>query len=391
MNAEIDISNVTLKTPRLTLRPWRESDLNDFFEYASVDGVGQMAGWLPHKDKDESRAILARFIEGKKTFALEKDGKVIGSLGIEKYREAVCPGFEDKKCRAIGYVLARPYWGQGLMPEAVNEVIRWLFEDVGLDVIFCGHFLKNHQSARVQEKCGFTHYAFSKFETRFGTVEDDEINILTREDWLAGSRNRLGEKIMSIEIRKLTPEDAKAYVHFFDTTPHDDHVPDHICYCVNWSGVDHRGLSEPNREQRRAMAAEYVKNGALQGYLALDNGKIIGWCNANDKENCAHCAGLLYAFPELQKATSAPGERVKAVYCFMVAEEYHRRGIARRLLRAVCEDAERDGYDYVEAYPQKDASIKWMQFMGFDALYKSEGFEHHGELDDKYVVRKYLK
>ena len=188
MNAEIDISNVVLKTPRLTLRPWRESDLDDFFEYASVDGVGQMAGWSPHKSKDESRQILEKFIAGKKTVALEKDGKVIGSLGIEKYREAICPGFEEKKCRELGYVLARPYWGQGLMPEAVNEVIRYLFEDVGLDVIFGGHFLKNTQSARVQEKCGFRHFTFSKFETRFGTVEDDELNILTREDWKAERR-----------------------------------------------------------------------------------------------------------------------------------------------------------------------------------------------------------
>ena len=185
MNAEIDISQVTLKTPRLTLRPWRESDLSDFFEYASVDGVGQMAGWLPHKNKEESQLILDKFIAGKKTFALEKDGKVIGSLGVEKYSEERLPDFAEKKCREIGYVLARPYWGQGLMPEAVKEVIRYLFEDAGLDVIFCGHFLTNTRSARVQEKCGFTHYAFSKYETRFGTVEDDEINILTREDWLA--------------------------------------------------------------------------------------------------------------------------------------------------------------------------------------------------------------
>ncbi len=184
MNAEIDISNVTLKTPRLVLRPWRESDLDDFYEYASVDGVGQMAGWLPHKDKDESRTILARFIGGKKTFALEKDGKVIGSLGVEKYREERLPEFADKKCRELGYILAKPYWGQGLMPEAVSEVIRYLFEDVGLDAIFCGHFLRNTRSARVQEKCGFTHYTFSKFETRFGTVEDDEVNVLTRQDWL---------------------------------------------------------------------------------------------------------------------------------------------------------------------------------------------------------------
>ena len=185
MNADIDISRVVLRTGRLILRPWRQADLEDFYAYASVDGVGQMAGWLPHKDKDESRAILARFIEGKKTFALEKDGKVIGSLGIEKYREAKLPEFAEKKCREIGYVLARPYWGQGLMPEAVKEAIRYCFEDAGLDVIFCGHFLKNTQSARVQEKCGFTHYAYTTYETRFGTVEDDEINILTREQWLA--------------------------------------------------------------------------------------------------------------------------------------------------------------------------------------------------------------
>ncbi len=185
MNAEIDISNVTLKTPRLILRPWRESDLDDFYEYASVDGVGQMAGWTPHKDKDESRAILVRFIAGKKTFALEKDGRAIGSLGVEKYSEERLPEFAEKKCREIGYVLAKLYWGQGLMPEAMREVIRWLFEDAGLDVIFCGHFLRNTQSARVQEKCGFTHYAYGQFETRMGTVEDDEINILTREDWMA--------------------------------------------------------------------------------------------------------------------------------------------------------------------------------------------------------------
>ena len=47
MNGRIDITGVVLTTDRLTLRPWRESDLSDFYEYASVDGVGQMAGWIP--------------------------------------------------------------------------------------------------------------------------------------------------------------------------------------------------------------------------------------------------------------------------------------------------------------------------------------------------------
>lgn len=196
---------------------------------------------------------------------------------------------------------------------------------------------------------------------------------------------------MEITVRKLLPKDAETYVNFFDTTPHDDHNPDNTCYCVNWCSADHRLLQEPNREQRRSMALDYVKSGILQGYVAIKDGKIIGWCNANTKVDCQNCAGLIFAVPDLQKAVSAPNEKVKVVYCFMVAEEYHRQGIARRLLRAVCEDAKTEGFDYVEAYPQKDASIKYMQFMGFDELYGSEGFERYMELDDKYVVRKYLR
>ena len=143
-----------------------------------------MAGWLPHKNIDESKMILDDFIKGKKIFALEYEGKAIGSLGIEEYNEEKFPELKDKKCREIGYVLAKPYWGRGLMPEAVNRVIDYLFEEAGLDMILCGHFLSNSQSQRVQEKCGFRHYAYGKYETRFNTIEDDETNIITRKDWL---------------------------------------------------------------------------------------------------------------------------------------------------------------------------------------------------------------
>lgn len=185
MNAAIDISHVVLTTPRLLLRPWRQDDLDDLFAYASVDGVGQMAGWSPHQSREESQAILDLFIHEKKTFALEYRGKAVGSLGIKAYDEQKFPALAPLKCLEIGYVLSKDLWGQGLMPEAVQAAIRYLFEDVGLDVILCAHFLRNSQSARVQEKCGFRHYAFDTFKTRFGTTEDDETNILTRKDWLA--------------------------------------------------------------------------------------------------------------------------------------------------------------------------------------------------------------
>ena len=183
MNAPIDISNTVLKTERLTLRPFCQADLDDFFEYASVDGVGQMAGWAPHENKQKSQEILDNFVAHKKVFAIVKDGKVIGSLGIEPYDEQKFPEFADKKCREIGYVLSKAYWGQGLMPEAVKEVIRYCFEDLGLDVLTCGHFVWNKQSARVQEKCGFHFYSAGKYTTKMGPVEDDIKNILYREDW----------------------------------------------------------------------------------------------------------------------------------------------------------------------------------------------------------------
>ena len=180
MNADIDISNVTLKTERLVLRPWSSDDLADFNEYASVDGVGQMAGWLPHKDIEESREILNMFIAGKNEFAIEYNGKAIGSLGIEKYNEKVLPEYDEKFGREIGYVLSKDYWGMGLMPEAVNRVIKYLFEDVKLDFIICRHYTDNDQSKRVQEKCGFKQLKLIKSETRYGIVKDSWVSILER-------------------------------------------------------------------------------------------------------------------------------------------------------------------------------------------------------------------
>ena len=184
MNAEIDITNTILRTKRLVLRPWRQSDLADLFEYASVDGVGQMAGWAPHKSLAESQVILERFIQGKKTFAIVHQSKVIGSVGIEEYRSESFPEFSHLRCREIGYILAKPYWGQGLMPEAVKEVIHYLFEKVNLDVIFCGHYDWNMQSARVQAKCGFKYYRTLNYTNRLGVNVNGIINILTKDDYL---------------------------------------------------------------------------------------------------------------------------------------------------------------------------------------------------------------
>lgn len=180
MNVPVNTTNVCLKTNRLVLRPFTYDDLDDFYEYAKVDGVGQMAGWLPHKSKEETLSILNMFVQEKKTFAIEFSGKVIGSLGIEEYDEDELPEFNDKKGREIGYVLSKEYWGRGFMPEAVNAVIKYCFETLNVDFLVCAHFTDNDQSKRVQEKCGFKHYRLVKHETRYGIVKDSWISILTK-------------------------------------------------------------------------------------------------------------------------------------------------------------------------------------------------------------------
>lgn len=171
MNKTIDLSKVILNTQRLVLRPWRQSDLQDFYEYARVDGVGQMAGWLPHENIQMSQEILSHFIEGKKTFALQYAGKVIGSLGVETYNEEAYPDLAPLQGRSIGYVLSKDYWGQGLMPEAVMAVLDYLFTVEKLDFLMISHFQWNHRSRRVIEKCGFRCVKSTQHQTRYGTSE----------------------------------------------------------------------------------------------------------------------------------------------------------------------------------------------------------------------------
>ena len=181
MNANFKINGIVIETQRLILRPFKQSDLDDFYEYASVDGVGEMAGWKHHEGKDESQSILDLFINEDKTFAivLKENNKVIGSLGVEEYgMEEALSEFYEYQGREIGYVLSKDYWGKGLMPEAVKAAIDYLFNVQKLDFLTCGYYEFNNQSKKVQEKCGFKPYRKLVMETRLGTKEQGILNLL---------------------------------------------------------------------------------------------------------------------------------------------------------------------------------------------------------------------
>ncbi|MCL2694495.1 MAG: GNAT family N-acetyltransferase [Oscillospiraceae bacterium] len=174
----------TLETERLILRDWQESDLDDFYEYTKVEGVGEMAGWLHHESKETSKSILDAFIREGDVYAivLKENNKVIGSLGIHNRIE---PDYKAEIQREIGYVLSKDYWGNGYVPEAVKVAIKYAFNELNADVLWCGHSLENVQSQRVIEKCGFKFYkAHVKEFKALGKILNCRKYILTEEDLL---------------------------------------------------------------------------------------------------------------------------------------------------------------------------------------------------------------
>ena len=197
---------------------------------------------------------------------------------------------------------------------------------------------------------------------------------------------------MNIEIRKLTPNLVEDYVRFFDTTSHADNKDEHKCYCVWWCNDDYEGKDFTSSiEVRRRYAIQYVKGNNIQGYLAYCDDEVVGWCNANTKADCLKCYCWRRFMGSISTEESNPDIKVKSVFCFAIAPEMRRKGIAKLFLERVCQDAAQDGFDFVEAYPNKEFINEAEDFMGPVQVYMKSGFTVHYETDRQFVMRKYLK
>lgn len=210
MNIDIDISKVVLKGERLILRSFTEDDLEDFYAYAKTPGLGEAAGWFHHETIDDSKKVLDEFISGKNIFAIEKDGKVIGSVGIHKYDESFFTNFSDKLAVQLGFVLANAYQGQGIMTEALNLVLSYLFEVVKVDVVFGGHFRGNYKSKKIHKKLNYKYFSSHLVKTNMGTEEVTHEYFLTRKSYLEGKEEKNKDK--SIEDATTENEDSRQLI-----------------------------------------------------------------------------------------------------------------------------------------------------------------------------------
>ncbi len=175
---------MALKTERLILRPFTEDDAPDLYAASCDCRVGHSAGWEPHKNVEESLKIIRTVFSAPNSFAVaeKKTGRVIGSAAFNGGHQTLLPGPDDD----IGYALHPDYWGRGLMTEVVQELLRYGFEDLGLNAIWCGHFADNVRSRRVIEKCGFIYRFTDQVWVRVLGKELNELHYaLTEEEWMA--------------------------------------------------------------------------------------------------------------------------------------------------------------------------------------------------------------
>ncbi len=176
-----------LETKRLILRPWKEEDAEDLFKYASHPDVGPIAGWPVHKSVEDSLFVIQNVFNKPYTYAvvLKETNCPAGSIGLMIGQDSniKLPDNEGE----IGYWIGVPYWGRGLIPEATKELIRFAFEELKLQKLWCGYFVGNDKSKRVAEKCGFKYV-----ETRKdvpcaiqGLLRDEHITSLSYAEWSA--------------------------------------------------------------------------------------------------------------------------------------------------------------------------------------------------------------
>lgn len=164
-----------IETERLCLRYWEESDAEVLYEMAKDPDVGPACGWQPHKDIEETKTVLKNILMNDWTYAivLKETGAVIGL--ISHGSNQVSRRCENENQVEIGFWLGKAYWGNGYMPEACKQVIKYCFENLQVEKVWCGHSITNEKSKRVQEKCGFK---FAYLDEKRSSV----VNVILREN-----------------------------------------------------------------------------------------------------------------------------------------------------------------------------------------------------------------
>ncbi|HPT20648.1 MAG TPA: GNAT family protein [Bacteroidales bacterium] len=162
------------------LRPWRQSDIESLVKYANNPDIAKnLTNAFPHPYTQQSGEAYLETVCSQKpvrVFAIEADGEAVGSIGVFPQTDIHCQNAE------MGYWLAEPFWGKGIMTSAIKQMVDYAFRTFDINRVYARPFGSNKASQRVLEKSGF------KLEARFkdvllknGRTEDELIYAIRKE------------------------------------------------------------------------------------------------------------------------------------------------------------------------------------------------------------------
>lgn len=144
-----------LETERLILRRYTETDAEPMYRnWASDPEVSKYLTWPTHPSVEVTKSLVRDWIARYEkpdyynwVIELKETGEVVGNISVVDIKEKV-------EAAIIGYCMGQAWWGRGIMPEALTEVMRYLFDEVGMNRVAACHDSNNPKSGRVMQKAG---------------------------------------------------------------------------------------------------------------------------------------------------------------------------------------------------------------------------------------------
>ena len=178
-----------LQTERLILRNPQVADAEAIFRIMSDPQVLRYFGSAPMTDPEQALRRIASFHadfaakEGIRwAITSRSDGRFLGTCGFWRL-------VKEHFRAEIGYELAPEWWGQGIMPEAIDAALNFGFQSMGLHSVEAQIAPENIGSRRVLEKLGFVQEAYFRenyYEPAEGRFTDTAVFSLLRTNWPAG-------------------------------------------------------------------------------------------------------------------------------------------------------------------------------------------------------------
>jgi len=175
----------TIETPRLTLRRAVREDAEPMFRnWASDPAVNKYLTWPTHNDVETTYQILEMWIREYEKLnyyqwmiVLRGIEEPIGSISVVRQNDRV----EEAE---IGYCIGSRWWHNGIMTEALGAVIKYLFEEVGMNRVAARHDPRNPHSGGVMKKCGMKYEGTHRSSDRNNQGICDAVQYaILRSDW----------------------------------------------------------------------------------------------------------------------------------------------------------------------------------------------------------------